>query len=71
MPVVVALPGVLVSVQVPVAGRPVKITLPVARVQVGGVMVPTVGGTGIFGCALITTLAEAPEVQADIPSFTV
>ena len=35
VPVVVVLPGDLVKVQVPVAGKPLKATLPVATVQVG------------------------------------
>jgi hypothetical protein len=35
VPVVVAPPGFLVIVQVPVAGKPFNITLPVARVHVG------------------------------------
>lgn len=34
-PVVVVPPGVLVKVQVPVAGKPSKTTLPVAIVHVG------------------------------------
>ena len=35
VPVVVAPPGFLVNVQVPVAGNPDKSTLPVAKTQVG------------------------------------
>ena len=35
VPVVVVPPGVLVSVQVPVAGSPLNATLPVATAQVG------------------------------------
>ena len=54
------LPGLIV--QVP-AGKPFNTTLPVATVQVGWVMVPTVGAVGVAGCALITTLAEAGDVQ--------
>jgi hypothetical protein len=50
-------------VQVPVAGRPFNTTDPVARVQVGWVMVPTVGAVGVAGWALITTSAEAGEIQ--------
>ena len=48
-PVVVVPPGDLVSVQVPVAGKPFKTTLPVAKVQVGWVIVPTVGAVGVAG----------------------
>ena len=47
MPVVVAaLVPALVKVQVPVAGKPFMITLPVAKAQVGCVIVPTVGAVG-------------------------
>jgi hypothetical protein len=44
-------------------GKPFRITLPVANVQVGCVIVPTVGAEGVAGCALITTLVEDAEVQ--------
>ncbi len=47
VPVVTTEPGVLVNVQVPVAGRPLNTTLPVAETQVGCVMVPTVGAVGL------------------------
>ena len=40
---VVVPPGVLVNVHVPDAGKLLKTTLPVATVQVGCVIVPTVG----------------------------
>ena len=59
-PVPEMLPGLIV--QVP-AGKPFNTTLPVATAQVGWVIVPTVGAVGVAGCALITTLAEAGEVQ--------
>ena len=35
VPVVVVPPGVFVSVHVPVAGNPFKMTLPVAKAQLG------------------------------------
>ena len=44
--VVAALVPALVNVQVPVAGKPLMITLPVARAHVGWVIVPTVGAVG-------------------------
>jgi hypothetical protein len=46
VPDVVIPPGLLVNVHVPVAGRPLKSTLPVANIQVGWVMVPTKGAVG-------------------------
>ena len=58
-------PGYLVNVHVPVAGNPFKATLPVGEKHVGGVIVPTAGAPGLPGCMLITTDAEAPEVQPD------
>ena len=57
-PVVVTLPGVRVNVQLPVAGKPLKLTLPVANAQVGWVMVPTVGAAG----GALTIIVEKLEV---------
>ena len=45
-PLVLIRAGVLTSVQVPVAGKPLTTTLPVATEQVGWVMVPTTGVAG-------------------------
>ena len=42
-------PGDLVKVQVPVAGNPLKITVPVAEAQVGCVIDPTVAEEGVAG----------------------
>ena len=64
-PTIVIPPGVLVNVQLPVAGNPLKITLPVANAHVGCVIAPTVGANGIVGWVLITILAEVTEVQPD------
>lgn len=63
VPNVVIAPGKRIRVQVPVDGRPLSITLPVDTVHVGVVIVPTVGGEGITGCAGITTLVDDVEVQ--------
>jgi len=52
-------------VQVPEAGKPLKITLPVAIVQVGWVMVPIIGAVCV-GCALMTTLPDAGDVHPDV-----
>jgi len=64
-PVVVIPPGDRVKVHVPAEGNPDKTTLPVARAQVGWVMVPTVGAAGDAGCALISILPEAGETQPE------
>ncbi len=64
-PVVVVPPGVLVKVHVPVAGNPLKITLPVAKAQVGCVIVPTKGAVGVAGWALITTFADVGEIHPE------
>ena len=71
VPVLVIPPGVRVRVQVPVAGRPFRTTLPVATAQVGWVMVPITGAAGVAGCGSMTTLADATEVHPEIPSVTV
>ena len=65
VPVVVVPPGVLVIVQVPLAGKPFNTTLPVATEQVGWVIVPTVGAVGVADWAVITTFVEADEIQPE------
>ena len=59
---VVIASGVLINVQASV-GKSLKTTLPVARVHVGWVIVPTVGASGVTGCGLIITLADGNEVH--------
>ena len=65
VPVVVVPPGVLVRIQLPLAGSPFNTTLPVATVQVGWVMVPIAGAVGDDGWAVITTLAEDGDTQPE------
>ena len=65
VPVLVVPPGVLVNVHVPVAGKPLNGTLPVAKAHVGCVTVPTMGAVGVAGWASITTLPDATEVHPD------
>ena len=65
VPVVTVPSGVMVKVHVPVAGNSFNVTLPVASVHVGWVIVPTVGDAGVDGCALMTMLADADEMHPD------
>lgn len=65
VPDVVVPPGLLVNVHVPVAGKPLRATLPVGTVHVGCVMVPTTGTVGGVGTALITTAPDAEEVHPE------
>ena len=62
LPVVVNVPGVLVTTHVP-DGKLLRTTLPVGTVQVGWVIVPTTGFNGVAGCVLITTLPDTDEVH--------
>jgi hypothetical protein len=59
VPVVVAPPGVLVNVQVPVAGKPLITTLPVDTVQVGWETEPMTGAEGSGNTVTITASVEA------------
>ena len=65
VPVVVLLPGVLFKVQNPDEGRPLKTTLPVATLDVGCLIVPTMGAEGIDGGVLITIFVDETDVQPD------
>lgn len=65
VPLFVIPPGVRVTVQLPVAGNPLRATLPVDNRQVGCVTVPTTGAEGVAGCALITALADAGEMHPE------
>lgn len=61
-PFIVTPPGLRFNVQLPV-GNPLSTTLPVESPHVGYVIVPTTGGVGVAGCGLITTFADAGDVQ--------
>ena len=62
--------GIRVNVQFPVEGKPFKVTLPVATVQVGWTSKPTIGSLWL-GTALITTFAEAEELQVPLETVKV
>ena len=64
-PVVIVPPGVLVSVHVPVEGKPLNTTLPVGTEHVGCVIVPTAGAVGVIGWVLITIFPVEGEVHPD------
>ena len=59
-PVVVIPPGVRVNVQVPIAGKLLNATLPVAREHVGWVIAPTAGTDGLpFTVRVYVAVADA------------
>jgi hypothetical protein len=62
VPVVVTPPGVRTNVHVPVWGKPLSTTLPIATKQVGWVTVPIEGGAGI-GFIVASTAVLVPVVQ--------
>lgn len=57
VPVTTVPPGVRVSVQVPVEGRPLSEILPVATVHVGWMTDPCTGAPGMTGCGSILASA--------------
>lgn len=63
VPSTTASPGVLITDQFPVAGNPVRLTLPVPSSQVGCVMVPIVGASGLSGGAFTVAPADAGDVH--------
>ena len=51
-------------VHVPVAGRPLRTTLPVGSAHVEGwVIVPIIGAVGATGAALMTTAADSVDIH--------
>ena len=65
VPEVEIFPGVLINVHVPDEGKPLNATLPVDKVHVVCVMVPTTGADGVTGCAFITTFEDESDMQPD------
>ena len=68
VPEVVVPPGVLVSVHVPDAGKPLNTTLPVPTEHVGWVIVPTVGavGVGLTVIVNVVVVAHSPAVGVNV-----
>lgn len=60
---VATLPGFLVSVHIPIDGKPLIMTLPVGTLQSGCVIVPITGGEGVTGCGVMVTFSVGVEVQ--------
>jgi hypothetical protein len=63
VPVVVTPSGLRVKVHVPVLGKPLRKTLPVATVQVGCVSMPTEGVLGLPALGVRTIFAVGDEAQ--------
>lgn len=65
VPEVFVPPGVLVTVQVPVEGKPLNITLPLPTSHVGWVIVPTTGAVGVAGWIFMVTFPDEVDVHPD------
>ena len=63
VPLIVVEPTDSVTVQFPVAGNPLKATLPVVVEHVGCVITPTNGAFGVDGWVLIIAFTDATEEQ--------
>jgi hypothetical protein len=63
VPVVVTLSGLRINVHEPVAGKPLRMTLPVGVLHVGCVIVPIKGAVAGVGVGKIVKLVEAGDVQ--------
>jgi hypothetical protein len=61
--VVVIVPGYCTSVHVPDEGKPINSTLPVAKVQVGGVIKLAEGADGVGGCAFTITFSDGADIH--------
>lgn len=64
VPVVITVPGVLVNFHAPVEGKPLRITLPVAKAHVGWVIVPTTGAF-VTACVLTVILVDDNDIHPD------
>jgi len=63
VPVIVTAPGFLFNVHVPVAGSPLRATLPVDKAQVGCVIAPITGAVGADGAGAITASADTADIH--------
>jgi hypothetical protein len=66
VPVVVVPPGDLVKVHVPVGGKLFSTTLPVATVQVGCVIVPTVGAGSVLTVIAKSIAVLVPQLEVPV-----
>lgn len=69
LPLCVVPPGLMVSVHVPLEGRPPSDILPVAVWHVGWVILLITGAPGTWGAGSITASADLSDVQ--VSNFTV
>jgi hypothetical protein len=56
-------PGYLITVHVPEEGKPIRMTLPVARVHVGDIILLITGAVGVDGLSITVKLADGGETQ--------
>ena len=56
-------PGIRVNTQFPEDGKPLRITLPVIKLQDGCVILSTIGAAGVSGGVLMVIPAVAGEEQ--------
>lgn len=70
-PVVEILPGVRISIHVPVEGNPDNVALPADREHVGWVIEVTTGAVGVDDGAVITTGEDAIETHPAVATVKV
>ena len=66
VPVLLTAPGLRVSVQVPVVGKPLRGTLPVAVVQLGWIIVPTVGAADGVVTVIVPVAVTVPQPPVSV-----